>query len=104
MLGLSAGFLGLVLGTAVGGWVFVPEGSGLAGPAIALSYGLFTALAAVALSYIFTKRASLSTVRRASIGASALALVVVLVLTLRVMSADAPEERSSHQETVPVRR
>ncbi len=30
-------WLGLVVGTVVGGWLFVPAGSGLAGPANALS-------------------------------------------------------------------
>ena len=36
LLAGSLAFLGLAIGTAIGARFFVPEGSGLAGPAIAL--------------------------------------------------------------------
>ncbi len=57
---LTALFVGLVAGTAIGGRFFVPAGSGLAGPVIALGYGVVGALIlgaiAVALAWYMKRR------------------------------------------------
>jgi len=52
LLTLSLLVCGLLAGTWLGGRYFVPPGSGLAGPAIALSYGLLGAVVGVALGIV----------------------------------------------------
>ena len=80
LLGVLLAFVGLVAGTAVGA-TQVPEGSGLAGPAIALGYGFVAALigaVSAALTARFAPQERVSTVIRvASIAALAAALVIV---------------------------
>ncbi|MEZ5330811.1 MAG: hypothetical protein R2991_01890 [Thermoanaerobaculia bacterium] len=55
--------LGLAAGTAIGSACCVPEGSGLAGPAIALGYGLLGAILGGAVAGLVAWRTALGTLR-----------------------------------------
>jgi hypothetical protein len=93
----AGGFLGLALGTALGGWLFVPPGSGLAGPAIALGYGLAAGLATGAAGIFVGLRARIATVRRLALTALAAALLVAAVLSWRLVVSQS-ELEAAHQE------
>ena len=86
LLLVAAAFLGLAIGTAIGARFFVPEGSGMAGPAIALAYGL----AGVALSLISAGlliwRGSFFALRITALGALTLAVLLVGYLTWRAVA------------------
>lgn len=69
-------FLGLVIGTMIGS-LFVPKGSGLAGPAIALSYGAIGLAVALLAGILFVRKVS-----HARLHTSLLAVFVISVLLL----------------------
>ena len=62
-------WIGLVTGVVVGGQFFVPAGSGLAGPAIALGYGIAGAIVAGVLAAVMARSLSVSLVRGIAIAA-----------------------------------
>ena len=68
--------VGLTAGTAVGSR-FVPPGSGLAGPAIALGYGVIGALLAGVLGGLLSWKAPVSVLRGCGIGLGSLVLLLV---------------------------
>lgn len=68
--------VGLIAGTAVGSR-FVPAGSGLAGPAIALGYGVVGAVPAGLLGGLLGWKAPVPLLRRCGIGLGGLALICV---------------------------
>jgi hypothetical protein len=83
----SLAWLGLVAGTAVGAAWFVPEGSGLAGPAIALGYGVLGVLAGVALGAVLGWKAGHGLLRVATTVAVVLALLAAGVAVWRIVAA-----------------
>lgn len=91
LLVLGLIWLGLVGGTAVGAALFVPEGSGLAGPAIALGYGVAAAVAGIVAGALVAWRARPGTVRAVAKPVLLLSLVAVAVLAWRIATL----ERSS---------
>lgn len=90
----SLAWLGLVTGTAAGAAWFVPEGSGLAGPAIVLGYGVLGLLVGVALGGVLGWRARLGLLRTAAAVAVVLALLAVGLVVWRIVAAEA-ERRSA---------
>ncbi len=102
LLVLCSLWLGLVAGTAIGG-LFVPEGSGLAGPAIALGYGVMGALAGLALAIVFALKLPVRPLRLSALIALLLSALAVLLMGYRVvrqqrsslaLHLDAPVERA----------
>jgi uncharacterized membrane protein YozB (DUF420 family) len=81
---LSLLFNGLVIGTMVGS-LFVPEGSGLAGPAIALSYGAGGTLIALLIGVIFIKKLSRDWIKKVTLISSTLAVLLFGFLVVRYM-------------------
>jgi uncharacterized protein YneF (UPF0154 family) len=80
LLVLCSFWVGLVAGTFLGALFFVPAGSGLAGPAIALGYGIAGALAAAVLAGVLGRRLPTRTLRRAAAVAGVLAVAAVLLV------------------------
>jgi preprotein translocase subunit SecG len=80
LLVLCSFWIGLVAGTVVGGLFFVPAGSGLAAPAIALGYGVGAALAGAIVAGIVGRRLPPRALRRATAVVGALAAVAVLAV------------------------
>lgn len=76
LVGLVA-FLGLFAGIVVGSAFFVPDGSGLAGLAIALAYGVGGAMIALAVGVMLALRLGPRARHRALIVAAALAAAIV---------------------------
>ncbi len=88
----SLAWLGLVAGTAAGAARFVPAGSGLAGPAIALGYGVLGLLAGVALGAVLGWKGGHGLLRASAAVAVVLALLTVGAVVWRIVAAQA--ERS----------
>lgn len=80
---LILGFLSLIAGTLVG-TLFVPGDSGLAGPAIALGYGVGGALIGLILGLVLIRRLSYDQLRPVLIGAAIIALLACAWLIYRV--------------------
>lgn len=80
LLVLGSFWIGLVAGTLVGGLFLVPVGSGLAGPAIALGYGIAAAVASAVVAGIVGRRLPPRVLRRATAAVGALAAVAVLAV------------------------
>lgn len=59
-------FVGLVIGSMLGGLFFVPEGSGLAGGAMVLGYGVLGLVLAIVGGIILAMRLSRPTLLRAT--------------------------------------
>ncbi len=91
----SLAWLGLVAGTAVGAAWFVPEGSGLAGPAVALGYGVLGLLAGVALGAVLGWQAGHGLLRVATAAAVVLALLTVGAVVWRIVAAQAERSTSA---------
>lgn len=77
-------WLGLVAGAAVGARWLVPAGSGLAGPAIALGYGVAGAVAALLVGGVLAWKASHGVLRAAALAGFVLALITALLVGWRV--------------------
>ncbi len=71
-------FLGLFCGTWIGGLLFVPPGSGLAGPAIALGYGVLGLLIALIVGVLLARKLAYEQLLR---GLIAVGLLTVLALS-----------------------
>ena len=91
---LCSFWIGLVAGTAIGAWFFVPGGSGLAGPAIALGYGVVAALAAAVLAGVLARRLPGRSLRRSAVVALLLAVLAALAVGYRFVTQQA--ERRAH--------
>lgn len=85
LLLVAAAFLGLAAGTAIGARFFVPAGSGLAGPAIALGYGLVGVAITSVLAGLLIWRGSLWLLRLTTLGAMTVAILLVGFLTWRAV-------------------
>jgi hypothetical protein len=85
-------WIGLAAGTAIGAR-FVPPGSGLAGPAIALGYGVLGAVMTGLLAGLLTARLPARRLRAAA-AASALLAVLILGWTGWAMIAQLAERRA----------
>ena len=95
---LCLAFVGLVIGTAFGA-TRVPDGSGLAGPAIALGYGAVAAVVGVAIAVV-TAMTSRKALRRSLVAGLALALLASIVVTLRVIQLNGAA-RDTESSTLP---
>jgi len=107
LLALALAFLGLAAGTVLAGAWLVPEGSGLAGPAIALAYGLLGAVAALAGGVILGIRASIRTLRAATVATALGAIVVFGLLTWSFLTARAERiaaREQAHEALTPFQR
>jgi hypothetical protein len=89
LLVLCSFWIGLVAATAVGARFFVPAGSGLAGPAIALGYGVAGALAAAVLAGVVGRRLPTRLLRRSAMVALALAVLAALAVGYRLLTQQA---------------
>ncbi len=83
LLAASLAIVGLAAGTAFGARFFVPEGSGLAGPAIALGYGFVGALFGLIAAGLLVWKAPPAILRRAAIASLLLAAVTIGLVTWR---------------------
>ncbi len=81
-------------GTAIGALFFVPAGSGLAGPAIALGYGVVGALAAAVLAGMAARRLPGRPLRRSAVVVLLLAVLAALAVGYRLVTQ--PGERRAH--------
>ena len=97
----SFAWLGLVTGTAAGAAWFVPEGSGLAGPAIALGYGVLGLLAGLALGAVLGWKAGHGLLRASAAVAVVLALLTVGAVVWRIVAAE-NERRAEAGLDVPL--
>lgn len=96
LLTLSLGFFGLLAGTWLGGKYLVPAGQGMAGPVIALGYGVLAALIAAVLGLVlsfFLKGAVLKYSSLAGMGAA------LLLLGLGINRMAAAEEANKDPES-----
>lgn len=84
LLVLCSLWIGLVAGMAIGGLFFVPAGSGLAGPAIALGYGAMGAIAGLALAIVLALKLPVRPLRVAAVIALVLSALAVLFIGYRV--------------------
>ncbi len=80
---LILGFLGLFAGTLVG-TLFVPSDSGLAGPAIALGYGVGGAIMGLILGVNLVRRLNYDQLRTALLGATIVVLLACAWIIYRV--------------------
>jgi hypothetical protein len=101
LLALAAAWLGLLAGTAVGASFFVPAGSGLAGPAIALGYGVLGAALAAVVGAVVAWRGSPRLVRAAAAAGVVLGLLSAVALGWRVWSLE-QEHRRGEEEVRPL--
>ena len=83
---LFVSFLGFAAGTFIGATFFVPPGSGLAGPAIALGYGVVGLVIALVGGVILARKLAPAQLRMALLIAGVLALLVFALLTYRFMT------------------
>ena len=97
----SLAWLGLVAGMAVGAAWFVPAGSGLAGPAIALGFGLLGAAAGLALGGALAWKGAHALLRAAAAVAVVLALLTAGVVAWRFAAAAARPDPSGHGPRPP---
>lgn len=92
LLALSLGFIGLAVGTTLGGWLFVPPGSGFAGPVIALGYGVLAALVLISVGVVTVWQARPQKLRLMAYSAAILAVLVLLafIMLVQLRGAGAP--------------
>ncbi len=98
MLAASLAVVGLAAGTALGARFFVPEGSGLAGPAIALGYGLVGAVLGLLAAGLLAWKAPPAILRRAALAALLLALGTIALVTWRAVGL---QRQSAGQDRPP---
>ncbi len=79
---ISAMLIGLVAGTFIGGRCCVAPGSGLAGPAIALGYGVLGALALGVLSLVLAGKLKGVTLTRISLPVAIIGSVLFVIILL----------------------
>lgn len=96
---LLLSFLGLVAGTTIGGVFFVPPGSGLAGPVIALGYGVLGLVIALAGGIVLARKLHRERLRRALLGAGLVSVLVLAFLTYRFMTNRAGEREPASEPT-----
>ncbi len=77
ILSVSVAIVGLFAGTMLGGWYLVPAGSGMAGPAIALGYGLAAAAGSAVLAAIGSAYLSARRVRGIALATGAVAVALL---------------------------
>ena len=92
---LFVSFLGLAAGTFIGGAFFVPPGSGLAGPAIALGYGFVGLVAALVGGIVAARKLSRPKLQKALLIAGILVLLTAALLTYRFMTNHADRSPAS---------
>lgn len=94
---LAAFWIGLVAGTVLGAVFFVPAGSGLAGPAIALGYGIAGALAGAVLAGMLGRRLPTRLLRRTAVTAMVLGAGAALAVGYRfvVQQAERRADRAA---------
>jgi hypothetical protein len=99
----SLAWLGLLAGVAAGATWWVPEGSGLAGPAIALGYGVLGAAAALVLGAALGWKAPHGLLRVVTAVTVALALLAAGWIGWRIAqgmpATEAPSASSSRSST-----
>jgi hypothetical protein len=83
--------VGLFVGTVVGAALFVPTDSGLAGPAIALAYGLGGGAAALTGGVIVARRLDRRSLRRSLLVAGVLVTAITVWIGYRLSVARAGE-------------
>lgn len=100
---VATGICAFGLGTWLGGRFFVPAGSGLAGPPIALSYGLLAAGAACLGAMLLAGRLPARQLRLAALltGTLALALMAVVAGRLLAQAEQAPVSGNARFHTSP---
>ncbi|KAA3613349.1 MAG: hypothetical protein DWQ05_17830 [Calditrichaeota bacterium] len=86
-------FLGFVLGTFIGK-MNVPAGSGLAGPAIALSYGAAGFVLALVLGILLTGKLNHARLRIFVICLSCFAFLVIIFFAYRIIMLDQSNENA----------
>ena len=90
---LLLAFLGLLVGTMIGG-LFVPKGSGLAGPAIALGYGFVGFVIAIVAGVLLARKLRHSQLRMALIGVGVVTLISCGWLVYRFFEVQKQREGS----------
>jgi hypothetical protein len=95
LLVLCSFWVGLVAGTVLGGLFLVPAGSGLAGPAIALGYGVGAALACAVVAGIVGRRLPPRVLRQATAVVGALATVAVIAVVYLFVKQQAQRQAQS---------
>lgn len=97
-------FLGLAIGTRIGA-LFVPKGSGLAGPAIALGYGVIGAAIALIIGVLMVRKMSAKNVRTALIAAFVVtSLLMIWLMLARSRKASQADMPAMPRPTAPVDR
>ena len=86
LLILGFATLGLILGTFIGGKFFVAPGSGLAGPAIALGYGVLGMAILAFLGFWVSRKLQPTTLKRAALLASFALIATAGLLVYRFYS------------------
>lgn len=84
LLILSLLWLGFVAGMVIAGRFFVPAGSGLAGPAIALGYGVSGAVAGAVLAGLFAWKLPARPLRLLTMAAILLSALTIAFIAFRV--------------------
>jgi len=97
----SLAWIGLVAGTAVGAAWFVPEGSGLAGPAIALGFGVLGVGIGLVLGAVLGWKAPHGLLRAAAAVGVVLALLAAGLVAWRIV-ADRAERLAKAGMDVPL--
>ena len=92
--------IGLVVGTLIGGQ-FVPEGSGLAGPAIAIGYGFVGALVALGGGVFLGWRLSITTLLITLKWVGGATVLVVAGLLVRAIALNGAEDEVAPAPLVP---
>jgi hypothetical protein len=92
LLAVALALVGFPLGTTLAGRFIVPAGSGLAGPAIAVSYGLFAVATTTVVSAVlarYLERRSLVTILYCALGGALLSIFAIGIRILQLRSAAA---------------
>lgn len=100
LLAVTLALPGLIVGAAVGAVFFVPAGSGLAGPAIALGYGLVGALLAVASAAALGRWLPLQALRWTLAGSTIVAFLGLCLVAYRFHEVRQEASRQ-HAATTP---
>jgi hypothetical protein len=97
----SLAWLGLVAGMAVGASWFVPAGSGLAGAAIALGYGVLGSAAGLVLGGVMAWKAPHGLLRATAAVAVVLALLAAGLVAWRFVAATSRPDSHGHAPRPP---
>ena len=101
LLIVALGSLGFVAGTIIG-VPLVPANSGLAGPAIAMSYGLAGAVLLMIIGFFLAWRLAPRSLRQVSLICSLVALAAYIILPYLIISEDRVRiERQNDEPTQP---